>query len=89
MNSPSGSAIQPDPDAVASGGKLWKLMAVLMVITAVSSAVLDNVTTMLLMTPITIRIALALDTDPLALLLPEVPGRRLCPPLNNAGRARD
>jgi len=55
-----------------SGGKLWKLMLILMVITAVSSAILDNVTTMLLMTPITIRIALALDMDPLTLLLPEV-----------------
>lgn len=55
-----------------SGGSLWKLMTVLMVLTAVSSAVLDNVTTMLLMTPITIRIALALDTDPLTLLLPEI-----------------
>ena len=56
----------------SSGGKLWRLMLILMVITAVSSAVLDNVTTMLLMTPITIRIALAMDVDPLTLLMPSV-----------------
>ncbi len=55
-----------------SGGKMWKLVLVLMVITAISSAALDNVTTMLLMTPITIRVALALDVDPLVLLMPEV-----------------
>ena len=41
-------------------------------ITAVASALLDNVTTMLLMTPITIQIALAIQLNPLALLLPEV-----------------
>jgi Na+/H+ antiporter NhaD/arsenite permease-like protein len=56
----------------ASGGRLWKLMLVLMALTAVSSAFLDNVTTMLLMAPITIRIALAMDVDPLVLLMPEV-----------------
>ncbi|MBW1873727.1 MAG: citrate transporter [Deltaproteobacteria bacterium] len=55
-----------------SGGRLGKLMVILMVLTAVSSAFLDNVTTMLLMAPITIRIALALDIDPLILLFPEV-----------------
>ncbi|MBN2493994.1 MAG: ArsB/NhaD family transporter [Deltaproteobacteria bacterium] len=56
----------------ASGGKIWKLMLILMVLTAVSSAVLDNVTTMLLVAPITIRIALAMRIDPLTLLMPEV-----------------
>ena len=55
-----------------SGGRLGRLMVILMVLTAVSSAFLDNVTTMLLMAPITIRIALALDIDPLILLFPEV-----------------
>jgi Na+/H+ antiporter NhaD/arsenite permease-like protein len=44
----------------------------LMLITGVASAFLDNVTTMLLMTPITIQIALALGINPLALLMPEV-----------------
>ncbi|MEJ2561886.1 MAG: SLC13 family permease [Anaerolineales bacterium] len=55
-----------------SRGKAWLLMAILMIITAVASAFLDNVTTMLLMTPITVQIALALGLNPLTLLIPEV-----------------
>jgi Na+/H+ antiporter NhaD/arsenite permease-like protein len=55
-----------------SRGRLWVLLPILMVVTGVASAFLDNVTTMLLMTPITIQIALAMGVNPLALLLPEV-----------------
>ncbi len=55
-----------------SRGRPWLLVMVLMVITAVASAFLDNVTTMLLMTPITIQIALAMEMNPLPLLMPEV-----------------
>jgi len=55
-----------------SGGRLWLLLPILMIITGVASAFLDNVTTMLLMTPISIQIALAIGINPLALLLPEV-----------------
>jgi Na+/H+ antiporter NhaD/arsenite permease-like protein len=55
-----------------SGGRPWLLVMILMLITAVASALLDNVTTMLLMTPITIQIALAMEMSPLLLLLPEV-----------------
>jgi len=55
-----------------SRGKGWLLMVILMVIAGVASAFLDNVTTMLLMTPITIQIALSLNMNPLALLMPEV-----------------
>lgn len=55
-----------------SRGRTWLLLAVLMAVTGVASAFLDNVTTMLLMAPITVQIALALDVDPLALLMPEV-----------------
>jgi Na+/H+ antiporter NhaD/arsenite permease-like protein len=55
-----------------SRGKAWLLMAILMLITAITSAFLDNVTTMLLMTPITVQIALALGLNPLTLLMPEV-----------------
>ena len=55
-----------------SGGRLWLLLPILMVVTGVASALLDNVTTMLLMTPITIQISLALGINPLALLMPEV-----------------
>jgi Na+/H+ antiporter NhaD/arsenite permease-like protein len=55
-----------------SGGRAWLLVVILIGITAVASAMLDNVTTMLLMTPITIQIALAMQMNPLALLMPEV-----------------
>jgi Na+/H+ antiporter NhaD/arsenite permease-like protein len=55
-----------------SGGRIWLLMPILMIFTGVASAFLDNVTTMLLMTPITVQIALAMGISPLVLLLPEV-----------------
>lgn len=55
-----------------SGGRMWLLLPILMFITGVASAFLDNVTTMLLMTPITVQIAIALGINPLALLMPEV-----------------
>jgi Na+/H+ antiporter NhaD/arsenite permease-like protein len=55
-----------------SGGRIWLLMPILMLIASIASAFLDNVTTMLLMTPITIQIALAMGINPLVLLMPEV-----------------
>jgi Na+/H+ antiporter NhaD/arsenite permease-like protein len=55
-----------------SGGRAWLLVTILMLITSIASALLDNVTTMLLMTPITIQIALAMEINPLSLLIPEV-----------------
>lgn len=55
-----------------SRGRIWLLVIILMIVTGVASAALDNVTTMLLMTPITVQIALALNINPLALLMPEV-----------------
>ncbi|MES0338865.1 MAG: SLC13 family permease [Anaerolineales bacterium] len=55
-----------------SGGRTWLLLPILMMITGIASAFLDNVTTMLLMTPITVQISLALGINPLALLIPEV-----------------
>jgi Na+/H+ antiporter NhaD/arsenite permease-like protein len=55
-----------------SRGRTWLLLPILMLITGITSAFLDNVTTMLLMTPITVQIALALGVNPLALLIPEV-----------------
>jgi Na+/H+ antiporter NhaD/arsenite permease-like protein len=55
-----------------SGGRTWLLLTILMIITGVASAFLDNVTTMLLMTPITVQIALSMGINPLALLMPEV-----------------
>jgi Na+/H+ antiporter NhaD/arsenite permease-like protein len=53
-------------------GNIYVLAGILMVITAVASAFLDNVTTMLLMIPVTIEIAVALKLNPIALLIPEV-----------------
>jgi Na+/H+ antiporter NhaD/arsenite permease-like protein len=55
-----------------SGGRLWLLLPILMLVTGLASAMLDNVTTMLLMTPISVQIALAVGINPLALLMPEV-----------------
>jgi len=55
-----------------SRGRIWLLVASLMLLTSVASALLDNVTTMLLVAPITLQIALTLGVDPLALLMPEV-----------------
>jgi len=55
-----------------SRGHSWLLVLILMLITAVASALLDNFTTMLLMTPISIQIGLALGINPLALIIPEV-----------------
>ena len=55
-----------------SGGRVWLLLSILMIITGLASAFLDNVTTMLLMTPITVQIALSMGINPLALLIPEV-----------------
>ncbi len=53
-------------------GSPWRLVVLLIATTAVLSALLDNVTTMLLMVPVTIEIALILRLNALALLLPEV-----------------
>ena len=55
-----------------SGGNVFILLPILMLIAGIASAFLDNVTTMLLMTPITIQIAIALGINPLAFLIPEV-----------------
>lgn len=53
-------------------GNIYILAVLLMFVTAVTSAFLDNVTTMLLIIPVSIEIALALKISPLALLMPEV-----------------
>ena len=56
----------------ASRGRASVLLVILIVITSIASALLDNVTTMLLMVPISLQIALALGINPLALLIPEI-----------------
>jgi Na+/H+ antiporter NhaD/arsenite permease-like protein len=53
-------------------GNVFVLSAILMIITAVVSAFLDNVTTMLLIIPVTLEIAKTLKINPVALLMSEV-----------------
>ncbi len=53
-------------------GRILVLSVMLMLLTAIASAFLDNVTTMLLIAPVTIEIAVALGISPLAFLLPEI-----------------
>ena len=52
-------------------GNVFVLSFVLQIVTAVISAFLDNVTTMLLVLPVTIEIAVTLKINPLTLLIPE------------------
>ncbi len=53
-------------------GNIFVLAFILQIVTAVASAFLDNVTTMLLLIPVTIEIAVTLKINPLVLLIPEV-----------------
>ncbi len=57
--------------AKKTGGSPWKLMIALSGITAVLSMVLDNVTTIILIVPITIIIAEMLRINPLPILMAE------------------
>lgn len=53
-------------------GNVMGLAVVSMIFIAITSAFLDNVTTMLLYTPVLIEIALAIKISPLALLIPGI-----------------
>ncbi|MGY8746198.1 MAG: ArsB/NhaD family transporter [Candidatus Poseidoniales archaeon] len=55
-----------------SKGNVWTLVVILCVVTAILSAFLDNVTTMLLLTPVTIQLARVLDLNPIPILISEV-----------------
>lgn len=55
-----------------SGGSVWRMVVILCLVTAVFSAFLDNVTTMLLIAPVTISISKVLRLDPIPILLSEV-----------------
>lgn len=57
---------------VASKGSFVRLIVLLCLLTAVSSAFLDNVTTMLLLAPVTIDMASILNVDPRPYLIGEV-----------------
>lgn len=60
-----------------SRGQPLRIMVFLTVITALLSALLDNVTTVLLIIPVTFSVANSLDIDPLPLLLAEVIGSNI------------
>ncbi len=53
-------------------GNPWKIMMMFIIVTAVLSAFLDNVTTVLLIGPMTISIASILDLDPVPFLLTQI-----------------
>lgn len=51
-------------------GDPWRIIVIFSIVTAVSSALLDNVTTILLIVPITLVITETLDADPIPFLIP-------------------
>lgn len=55
-----------------AGGVPWKLMVMLTVVTAVLSALLDNVTTVLLITPVTLLVARELEVPAYPFLFAEI-----------------
>ena len=58
--------------AIALGGDPWKMMVGFALFTAVASALLDNVTTILLMLPVTIAICDDLELDPRPFMITQV-----------------
>lgn len=58
--------------AKASKGNLFSLILILSTVTAISSSLLDNVTTILLIVPVTMVIAETLEVNPIPLLIPEI-----------------
>jgi Na+/H+ antiporter NhaD/arsenite permease-like protein len=55
-----------------AGNEPWRILVVLCVITAIASAFLDNVTTVVLIGPITLYIAAALGVSPVPYLIAEI-----------------
>ncbi len=53
-------------------GDTWKIMMMFVLVTAIASAFLDNVTTILLMIPITVSIANTLEISPMPLIMAEI-----------------
>jgi len=53
-------------------GDPWKILVTFSIITAVSSALLDNVTTVLLIVPVTLVITDTLKLNPISFLIPEI-----------------
>ena len=55
-----------------TGGNPWKMLVVLSVVTALLSAFLDNVTTVLIIVPLTFAVSETIKTNPTPLLISEV-----------------
>ncbi|XP_048454190.1 P protein [Rhincodon typus] len=55
-----------------SRGRIWAMIVILCLIAAILSAFLDNVTTMLIFTPVTIRLCEVLNLDPRHVLIAEI-----------------
>ena len=55
-----------------SKGDQWKILVLFAIITALSSAFLDNVTTILLIVPVTLVITDTLDTNPIPFMFTEI-----------------
>lgn len=53
-------------------GQIWPLMTILCIFTGILSAFLDNVTTVLLMTPVTIKLCEIKNIDPKHVLIAQV-----------------
>lgn len=58
--------------AKAAKGNPWKILVLFSIITAVFSALLNNVTTILLIAPITLVITDTLEVNPIPFLLPQI-----------------
>lgn len=58
--------------AHSTGGDPVKIMIVLSIVTAIASALLDNVTTVLLVVPVTISICAALEVNPIPIFVAEI-----------------
>lgn len=58
--------------AKRAGGDPWKIIVLFSIITAVSSALLDNVTTILLIVPVTLVITDTLEINPIPFMITEI-----------------
>ena len=55
-----------------SRGRAWVLVAALVTLSGITSAILNDVTAILLLVPLSIQVAVAIDIHPFAVVIPEV-----------------
>ena len=55
-----------------SRGRVWRLVIILCIFTALASSVLENVTTILLLTPVVLRLCKVMDVSPIPVLMSSV-----------------